>query len=105
MSLLMLSDGADLAVFSVVVLFIPGLVVFVTGIKMCARPKPRPELDRYYQHYDQDEEYYEYEYEDDYDDEPQEPTSVNCSGCGAKVKVYPNLASDCEYCGTTMRIS
>ncbi|GGH41700.1 hypothetical protein HNR77_004167 [Paenibacillus sp. JGP012] len=105
LSLLLLTQGADVAIISTIILFIPGVVVLVTGIKLCARPKARMQSDQYYEYYDREEEYYEDEYyEDDYD-EPQEPVSVNCSGCGAKVKVYPNLAADCDYCGTTMRIS
>ncbi|WP_239296039.1 hypothetical protein [Paenibacillus sp. ACRRY] len=39
------------------------------------------------------------------DEEPQGPVSVNCPGCGAKAKVYPKQSTDCEYCGTTLRVS
>lgn len=101
-SFLLLSEGTDVAIISTIAFFIPGVVVLVTGIKMCAKPKNHREEDRYYEHYDRDEEYYEDEYEED---EYDQPVSVSCSGCGAKVKVYPNLVMDCDYCGTTMRIS
>lgn len=104
-SLLLLSQGTDLAIISLIVLFTPGVIVLVTGIKLCARPKFRPQSN-HYEYYNREEEHYEGNvyYEDKYE-QPQEPVSVNCSGCGAKVKVYPNSAADCEYCGTTMRVS
>ncbi|MCZ1267341.1 hypothetical protein [Paenibacillus tundrae] len=110
LSILLISQGTEMAIISTIILFIPGVIVLVTGIKMCSRPKFHPKADHYHYHYDNEEEYddegyYEDEYHDHEYKEPQEPVSVNCSGCGAKVKVYPNLSADCEYCGTTMRIS
>ncbi len=36
---------------------------------------------------------------------PKGPVSVECSGCGAKVKVQGMMSADCEYCGTTVQIS
>lgn len=110
LSLILMSQGTETAIISTIILFIPGVIVLVTGIKLCARPKFHPKADQYQYHYESDEEYddegyYEDEYHDHEYEKPQEPVSVNCSGCGAKVKVYPNLSADCEYCGTTMRIS
>lgn len=110
LSLIIIPQGTDMAIIGTIILFIPGVIVLVTGIKMCRRPKFHPKADHYQYHYDSDEEYdeegyYEDEYHDHEYEPPQEPVSVNCSGCGAKVKVYPNLSADCEYCGTTMRLS
>ena len=105
-SLIMLSEGTEMAIFSTIVFFIPGVIVLVTGIKMCGRPKSRSNTVQYH-HNSNDNQYYEDQHNEKYEekDEPQESVSVNCSGCGAKVKVYPTLPADCEYCGTTMRIS
>lgn len=73
---------------------------------MCGRPKSRSNTDQYH-HNSNDNQYYEDQHNEKYEekDELQESVAVNCSGCGAKVKVYPTLSADCEYCGTTMRIS
>ncbi|NMI05518.1 threonine/serine exporter family protein [Paenibacillus sp. SZ31] len=105
-SLIMLSEGTEMAIFSTIVFFIPGVIVLVTGIKMCGRPKSRSNTDQYH-HNSNDKQYYQDQRNEKYEekDEPQESVAVNCSGCGAKVKVYPTLSADCEYCGTTMRIS
>ncbi|WP_144424469.1 hypothetical protein [Paenibacillus xylanivorans] len=96
-----------MAIISTIILFIPGVIVLVTGIKMCSRPKFHPKADHYQYHYDSDEEYddegyYEDEYHDHEYEEPQEAVSVNCPGCGAKAKVYRKQSTDCEYCGTTV---
>lgn len=106
-SLIMLSEGTEMAIFSTIVFFIPGVIVLVTGIKMCGRPKSRSNIEQYHQYDSNDKQYYQDQRNEKYEekDEPQESVAVNCSGCGAKVKVYPTLSADCEYCGTTMRIS
>ncbi|WP_338706381.1 hypothetical protein [Paenibacillus amylolyticus] len=107
LSLILISEGTETAIISTIILFIPGVIVLVTGIKMCGRPKSRSNTDQYH-HNSNDNQYYEDQHNEKYEDredEPQESVSVNCSGCGAKVKVYPALSADCEYCGTTMRIS
>ncbi|OMF65781.1 hypothetical protein BK141_08010 [Paenibacillus sp. FSL R5-0765] len=95
LSLILISEGTETAIISTIILFIPGVIVLVTGIKMCGRPKSRSNTNQYY----------EDQHHEKYDEAPQEYVAVNCSGCGAKVKVYPTLSADCEYCGTTMRIS
>ncbi|MBT2283994.1 hypothetical protein J7E78_10625 [Paenibacillus polymyxa] len=107
LSLILISEGTETAIISTIILFIPGVIVLVTGIKMCGRPKSRSNTDQYH-HYDSiDKQNYEDQHHEKYEekDELQESVAVNCSGCGAKVKVYPTLSADCEYCGTTMRIS
>lgn len=104
-SLIMLSEGTGMAIFSTIVFFIPGVIVLVTGIKMCGRPKSHSKPDQYYHYDSNDNQYYEDQHHEKYDEGPREAIAVNCSGCGAKVRVYPNLSADCEYCGTTMRIS
>lgn len=105
LSLILISEGTETAIISTIILFIPGVIVLVTGIKMCGRPKSRSNTDQYH-HYDSiDKQNDEDQHHEKYDEAPQESVAVNCSGCGAKVKVYPTLSADCEYCGTTMRIS
>lgn len=105
LSLILISEGTETAIISTIILFIPGVIVLVTGIKMCGRPKSHSRTDQYH-HYDSiDKHNYEDQHHEKYDETPQESVAVNCSGCGAKVKVYPTLSADCEYCGTTMRIS
>ncbi|MFC9709791.1 hypothetical protein JNUCC31_02050 [Paenibacillus sp. JNUCC31] len=111
MSILMLVDGGDVAVVGMIFLMFPGIIVFITGVRLCRRPKVQhqPYLgDRYYpphsDHDEFDDKNEEYFKKSDYE-ELQEPVAVNCSGCGAKAKVYPNLSTNCEYCGTTIRIS
>lgn len=103
LSLILISEGTETAIISTIILFIPGVIVLVTGIKMCGRPKSHSRTDQYH-HYDSiDKQNYEDQHHEK--DELQESVAVNCSGCGAKVKVYPTLSAECEYCGTTMRIS
>lgn len=112
-SLFLVSEGTDVAIISTIIFFVPGVIVLVTGIKMCSKPKFHPHVygaDPY--HNDSNyEEYYEEEYDEEYEqyedefEKPQEAISVNCPGCGAKAKVYPNMSTECEYCGTTVRIS
>ncbi|WP_339830982.1 hypothetical protein [Paenibacillus sp. FSL R7-0272] len=104
-SLMMMADEAGLAVFSLIVLFIPGVIVLVTGIKMCGRPKSRSKSARNDQYPTSVKEHYKDVYLDKNHTQQKEPVSVNCSGCGAKVEVYPNLSANCEYCGTTVRTS
>ncbi|APO46418.1 hypothetical protein BS614_21870 [Paenibacillus xylanexedens] len=105
LSLILISEGTETAIISTIILFIPGVIVLVTGIKMCGRPKSHSNTNPY-QHYDSnDKQDQEDQHHEKYDETPQESVAVNCSGCGAKVKVYPTLSADCEYCGTTMRIS
>lgn len=105
LSLILISEGTETAIISTIILFIPGVIVLVTGIKMCGRPKSHSRTDQYH-HYDSiDKQNYEDQHQEKYDETPQESVAVNCSGCGAKVRVYPTLSADCEYCGTTMRIS
>lgn len=104
-SLMMMADEAGLAVFSLIVLFIPGVIVLVTGIKMCGRPKSRSKSARNDQYPTSVKEDYKDVYLDKNHTQQKEPVSVNCSGCGAKVEVYPNLSANCEYCGTTVRTS
>lgn len=104
LSLILISEGTETAIISTIILFIPGVIVLVTGIKMCGRPKSRSNTDQYH-HNSNDNQYYEDQHRVKYDEAPQETVAVNCSGCGAKVRVYPTLSADCEYCGTTMRIS
>ncbi|MGG4401851.1 hypothetical protein ABEW61_17115 [Paenibacillus amylolyticus] len=105
LSLILISEGTETAIISTIILFIPGVIVLVTGIKMCGRPKSRSKTNPY-QHYDSnDKQDQEDQHRVKYDEAPQETVAVNCSGCGAKVRVYPTLSADCEYCGTTMRIS
>ncbi len=105
LSLILISEGTETAIISTIILFIPGVIVLVTGIKMCGRPKSRSNTDQYHHYDSNDKQYYEDQHHEKYDEAPQESVAVNCSGCGAKVKVYPTLSADCEYCGTTMRIS
>jgi len=100
-----MADEAGLAVFSLIVLFIPGVIVLVTGIKMCGRPKSRSKSARNDQYPTNVKEHYKDVYLDKNHTQQKEPVSVNCSGCGAKVEVYPNLSANCEYCGTTVRTS
>ncbi|PJN62323.1 hypothetical protein PAEAM_18860 [Paenibacillus sp. GM1FR] len=105
LSLILISEGTETAIISTIILFIPGVIVLVTGIKMCGRPKSHSKTNPY-QHYDSnDKQDQEDQHRVKYDEAPQETVAVNCSGCGAKVRVYPTLSADCEYCGTTMRIS
>nr|WP_154890529.1 hypothetical protein [Paenibacillus xylanexedens] len=104
-SLMMMADEAGLAVFSLIVLFIPGVIVLVTGIKMCGRPKSRSKSARNDQHPTSVKEHYKDVYLDKNHTQQKEPVSINCSGCGAKVEVYPNSSANCEYCGTTVRTS
>ncbi|OMF05422.1 hypothetical protein BK129_15695 [Paenibacillus amylolyticus] len=106
-SLFELSEGTDVAIINAFVLFVTGIVLLVIGIKMCGRPKFHPKANQYSDHDASDEQYDEDKYHEEHEEveEPQEPVSVICSGCGARVKVYPNLSAECEYCGTTMRIS
>ncbi|ETT47530.1 hypothetical protein [Paenibacillus sp. FSL H7-689] len=107
-SLFELSEGTDVAIINAFVLFVSGIVLLVIGIKMCGRPKFQLKAD---QHYDDDSssnvQYDGGNYHEEYEEveESQEPLSLICSGCGARVKVYPTSSADCEYCGTTMRIS
>ncbi|MFX3650488.1 MAG: hypothetical protein ACE3K2_13760 [Paenibacillus sp.] len=107
-SLFELSEGTDVAIINAFVLFVSGIVLLVIGIKMCGRPKFQPKAN---QHYDDDSssnvQYDGGNYQEEYEDveESQEPVSVICTGCGARVKVYPNSSAECEYCGTTMRVS
>ncbi|WP_433707054.1 hypothetical protein [Paenibacillus illinoisensis] len=115
-SLFLVSEGTDVAIISTIIFFVPGVIVLVTGIRMCSKPKFHPHAygaDPYH-HHSNHEEYYEEEYDEDYEEyeqhedefeKPQEAVSVNCPGCGAKAKVYPNMSTECEYCGTTVRIS
>ncbi|WP_339234901.1 hypothetical protein MKX40_18650 [Paenibacillus sp. FSL R5-0517] len=108
LSLILISEGTETAIISTIILFIPGVIVLVTGIKMCGRPKSQSKTDPYqhYDHYDSnDKQDQEDQHRVRYDEAPQETVAVNCSGCGAKVRVYPTSSADCEYCGTTMRIS
>ncbi|NUU79565.1 hypothetical protein [Paenibacillus xylanilyticus] len=113
-SLFLVSEGTDVAVISTIIFFIPGVIVLVTGIKMCSKPKFHPNVygaDYYHHQHPNHDEYYEEEYDEEYAEheeefeEPQEPVSVNCPGCGAKAKVYQNMSTECEYCGTTVRAS
>lgn len=109
-SILMLVDGGDVAVVGMIFLMFPGIVVFFTGVRLCRRPKVRHDIqgrDYDRQHSNRNEHYDEKsKYDKKSDNEQlQEPVLVNCSGCGAKAKVFPNLSADCEYCGTTIRIS
>ncbi|MDT0123411.1 hypothetical protein Q9R46_12210 [Paenibacillus sp. RRE4] len=104
-SLMMMADEAGLAVFSLIVLFIPGVIVLVTGIKMCGRPKSRSKSARNDQYPTNDQEHLKDIHPKGNYNESSKPVSVHCSGCGAKVEVYPNLSANCEYCGTTVRTS
>ncbi|WP_433744486.1 hypothetical protein [Paenibacillus amylolyticus] len=105
LSLILISEGTETAIISTIILFIPGVIVLVTGIKMCGRPKSQSKIDPY-QHYDSnDRQDQVYQHHVKYEEAPQETVAVNCSGCGAKVRGYPTSSADCEYCGTTMRIS
>ena len=35
-------------------------------------------------------------------EEPPRKVTMTCPGCGAKVKLYRNQFTDCDYCGTTV---
>ena len=72
---------------------------------MCGRPKSRPKSARYEPHAASGQEQLKSILPKGNDNESNKPVSVHCSGCGAKVEVYPNLSANCEYCGTTVRIS
>ncbi|MET1170500.1 hypothetical protein [Paenibacillus amylolyticus] len=88
-SLFELSEGTDVAIINAFVLFVTGIVLLVIGIKMCGRPKFQLKADQHY--VDDSSSNVQYDggnYHEEYEEveESQEPLSLICSGCGARVK-------------------